>query len=48
MFESFSEQMQKDEDRVSTPKERAAMYMLYTLAGVALFGALILAVHRFG
>ncbi len=45
MFDSLDEQIKKDEDRVSTSKERMVRYALYVLAAVVVFGGLILGVH---
>jgi hypothetical protein len=45
MFDSLEEQMKKDEDRVSTKRERMMRYALYAIIGVALFIALIFAIH---
>jgi hypothetical protein len=38
MFDSLDEQMKKDEDRVSSPKERMMKYALYIAAAAAVFG----------
>lgn len=48
MFESLDEQMRKDEDRVSTSGGRMLRYLLYLLAGLVVFGALIFSVHLLG
>ena len=45
MFESLDEQIKKDDNKVSTSKGRMMRYLLYVLAGIVVFGALILAVH---
>ena len=45
MFESLDEQIRKDEDGVSSSKERMMRYALYALAGAAVFGAIIFGVH---
>ena len=45
MFDSLEEQMKKDEDRVSSRKERIMRYALYVLIAVLLFGGLIFAIH---
>ena len=48
MFDSLDEQMKKDEDRVSSSKERMLRYALYLLAGILVFGGLIFGVHLMG
>jgi hypothetical protein len=48
MFDSLEEQMKKDEDRVSSKKERLARYILYLLAAVLIFGGLIIGVRSLG
>jgi hypothetical protein len=45
MFDSLDEQMRKDEDRVSSSKERWMRYALYVLAAALVFGGLIFGVH---
>ena len=45
MFESLDEQMKRDEDRISSSKARWMRYLLYALAGILVFGGLILSVH---
>jgi hypothetical protein len=45
MFDSLDEQIRKDENRVSSPQARMMKYVLYALAGAAVFGAVILGVH---
>jgi hypothetical protein len=45
MFDSLEEQMKRDEDRVSTPKERLIRYALYGLLALLLFGGLLFAIH---
>jgi len=45
MFDSLDDQIRKDEDRVSSSKERIVRYALYGLAGVLVFGAIIFGVH---
>ena len=42
MFESLDEQMRKDEDRVTSSKQRMLRWALYALAGVVVIGGLIL------
>jgi hypothetical protein len=48
MFDSLDEQIRKDQDRVSSSKERMLRYVLYALAGIAVFGAIIFGVHLMG
>ena len=45
MFDSLDEQMKKDEDRVTSPKERIMRYLLYLIAGIVVFGGLIMGVR---
>ena len=45
MFDSLDEQMKKDENRVSSSKERIFRLALYVLAALVVFGALYLGVH---
>ena len=45
MFDSLDEQIRKDQDRVSSSKERMVRYALYALAGAIVFGAIIFGVH---
>ena len=45
MFDSLDEQMKKDDDRISTSKERMMRYALYVLAAVVVFGGLYLGVR---
>ena len=45
MFDSLDEQMRKDEDRVSSSKQRMMRYALYALVGVLVCGGLMLGVH---
>ena len=48
MFDSLDEQMKKDEDRVSSPKERMMKYALYIAAAAAVFGGLYYGVMNAG
>lgn len=48
MFDSLAEQMKKDENRVTTSRERMLRYALYVLAAAVLFGGLIFSVHLLG
>jgi hypothetical protein len=45
MFDSLDDQMRKDEDRVSTSKERMMRWALYVIAAGLVFGGLIFGVH---
>ena len=45
MFDSLDDQMRKDEDRVSSSKERMMRWALYILAAGIVFGGLIFGVH---
>lgn len=45
MFDSLDEQMKKDEDKVSTPRERMIRYLIYFIAGVVVFGGVLLGVR---
>ena len=45
MFDSLDEQIRKDEDRVSTGKERMMRWAIVVIAAVVVFGGLILGVH---
>lgn len=48
MFDSLDEQMKKDEDRESSPKERMMKYALYVAAAAAVFGGLYYGMHFLG
>lgn len=45
MFDSLDDQMRKDDDRVSSGKNRIMRWALYGLAGAVVFGGLIIGVH---
>jgi hypothetical protein len=45
MFDSLDDQMRKDENRVSTSKERMMRWALYIIAAGVVFGGLFLGVH---
>jgi hypothetical protein len=45
MFDSLDEQMQKDENRVTTSGQRMMRYALYVLAAAVVMGGLIIGVH---
>lgn len=46
MFDSLDDQMRKDEDRVSSSKERMMRWALYIIAAGIVFGGLIFGVHK--
>jgi hypothetical protein len=48
MFESLDERMKKDDDLVSSIKDRMLRLALYVLAAVVVFGGLIFAVRSLG
>ncbi len=48
MFDSLDEQIRKDDDRISSSKERMMRYALYALVGVLVCGGLMLGVHLIG
>jgi hypothetical protein len=41
MFDSLDEQIKRDDDKVSSGKQRMLRYTLYALAGALVFGAVI-------
>ena len=45
MFDSLDEQIRKDDERIESSKQRMIRWALYALAGVVVFGGLILGVH---
>ncbi len=45
MFDSLDEQIKRDEDRVSSGKERMVRWAIVLIAAVVVFGGLILGVH---
>ncbi len=45
MFDSLDDQIQKDENRVSTSGQRLMRYVLYVLAAAVVMGGLIIGVH---
>jgi hypothetical protein len=45
MFDSLDEQIRKDEDRVSSSKQRMFRYALYGVVAVVVFGGVIVGVH---
>jgi hypothetical protein len=48
MFDSLDDQMRKDEDRVTSSKERVMRWALYVIAAGVLFGGVIVGVHYMG
>jgi hypothetical protein len=48
MFDSLDDQMRKDEDRVTSPKERMMRWALYVIAAGLVMGGLIVGVHYMG
>jgi hypothetical protein len=48
MFESLDEQMKKDDDLVSSIKDRMTRWALCVLAAVVVLGGLIFAVRSLG
>jgi len=45
MFDSLDEQIKRNDDRIGSRKQRMIRWALYALAGVVVFGGLILGVH---
>lgn len=45
MFDSLEEQIKRDDDRIESSKQRMFRWALYALAGIVVFGGLILGVH---
>jgi hypothetical protein len=45
MFDSLDDQMRKDEDRVTSSKERMMRWALYVLAAGVVFSGLYFSVH---
>ena len=48
MFDSLDEQMAKDENKISSPRERIVRWVIYVGAAVLIFGALIVGVRSLG
>jgi hypothetical protein len=48
MFDSLDDQIRKDDDKVSSSKERMVRWALYVLAAGIVFGGLIVGVHFMG
>jgi hypothetical protein len=45
MFDSLEDQIRKDDNRVTSSKERMMRYALYVLAAAVVFGGLIVGVR---
>ena len=45
MFDSLDDQMRKDDDRVTSSKQRMMRWALYVLAAGVVFGGLFFGVH---
>ena len=45
MFDSLDEQIKKDENRISSGKERMMRWAIVVIAAIVVFGGLILGVH---
>jgi hypothetical protein len=48
MFDSLDDQMRKDDEKVSSGKERIMRWALYVLAAGVVFGGVIIGVHYMG
>ena len=48
MFDSLDEQIAKDENKVSSPRERIIRWVIYVVAAGLLFGGLIVGVRSLG
>jgi hypothetical protein len=48
MFDSLDDQMRRDEDKVSSSKERMMRWALYVPAAGIVYGGLIIGVHYMG
>jgi hypothetical protein len=46
MFDSLDEQIKKDDDRISTPKERWMKYAMYLAAALVVFGGLFYSMQK--
>jgi hypothetical protein len=47
MFDSLDESIRKDQDRISSSKQRMMRYAIYAVASALLFGGLMFGVYRF-
>ena len=45
MFDSLDEQMAKDENKISTPTQRAMKWLIYLIAGIVVFGGVLFGVR---
>jgi hypothetical protein len=45
MFDSLDEQMKRDEDKVTSPKERIMRWVIYLIAGLVIFGGVVMGVR---
>ena len=45
MFDSLDEQMKKDAEKESTPKQRALMWLVIAVASILIFGGLYFGVR---
>jgi hypothetical protein len=48
MFDSLDDQMRRDEDKVSSSKERLMKWALYIIAAGIVFGGVLVGVHFMG
>lgn len=48
MFDSLDEQMKKDTDKESTPRQRMLLWLVIIVASILLFGGLYLGVKLVG
>lgn len=48
MFDSLDDQMRKDDDKLSSSKERIMKWALYVIAAGIVFGGVIIGVHYMG
>lgn len=48
MFDSLDEQMKKDTDRESSPKERLMKWVVVIVAAMCVFGGLVIVVRMVG
>jgi hypothetical protein len=46
MFESLDEQLKREQQKESTPKERAVLYLTISAVSVLIFGGIVLAVQH--
>ena len=48
MFDSLDEQMAKDENKISSPRQRILRWVLYVVAAALIFGGVIVGVRSLG